>query len=70
MKRWEETTHRFDYIVEVALRGKDTAGPPDNPVAIWHQACALRGATFQDIENMPDVVHCELGFAHPHAETE
>ena len=63
-------THCFDDIVEVALGAEHAARPADNPVAIWDEPRAFGGAAFEDVENVPHVVHRELRLAHAHAQPE
>ena len=61
-------TYCFHHIVEVALCAQHAPRPADDPVAIWYKPCALGRTAFEHIENVPNVVHCKLGFAHAHAE--
>lgn len=61
-------THRFYNVVEVPFCAQNAAGPADNPVPIRHKACTLRGAALEHVQNVPDIVHGKLRFAHAHAQ--
>ena len=68
MERKKKKTHCFDHLIEVALRSKDAARPADDPVTIRNESSTLRGAAFENVQNMPDIVHGEFRFAYAHAE--
>jgi len=63
-------TYSLYDIIEVTFRTKYTSKPPDNPVTIGNKPGALRWASFQDIQDMPNVFEREFRFAYTHAEAE
>jgi hypothetical protein len=62
------STHSFHDIIEVALGTQDASRPPYDPIAVGNQPSAFCWAPFQDIQDMPDIFECKLGFAYTHAE--
>ena len=66
--RREWGTHGFHDIIKVTLGTQDASRPPNYPITIGNKPSAFCWATFQYIQDMPDVFERKFRFTYTHTE--